>query len=73
MDEGYDRTLLSYHSSFCSWLVELGIPITAFSIFWESFEDGPHLIVTADLELDSPVEIDSKFLDEMHLGGKKDD
>tara|TARA_R100001594_G_scaffold150671_1_gene213379 strand:+ start:5649 stop:5909 length:261 start_codon:yes stop_codon:yes gene_type:complete len=73
MDEGYDRTLLSYHATFCAWLLELQMPITHFSISWEPCEDGPHLFVSAELDLDSPVEIDSKFLDEMHLGGKKDD
>lgn len=71
---GYDWTLLTLHSRFCKWLVELEIPITHFSIFWETSEDGePHLFATAELSFDSPVEIDSKFLDEMHLGGTEDE
>ena len=48
--------------------------ITHFAIFWEESEDGEmHLFATAELSFDSPVEIDSKFLDEMRLGGKEDE
>ena len=74
MDCGYDWTLLTIHSRFCKWLVDLEMKITAFSIYWDIGEDNePHLFASAELAFDSPVEIDSKFLDEMHLGGKEDD
>tara|TARA_R100000963_G_C4541520_1_gene38439 strand:+ start:142 stop:405 length:264 start_codon:yes stop_codon:yes gene_type:complete len=73
IDCGYDLTLLAIHSRFCKWIVELDLSITHFAIFWETSEDGnPHLFATAQLSFDSPVEIDSKFLDEMHLGGTED-
>ena len=74
IDCGYDWTLLTLHSRFCKWLVELEIPITHFAIYWETSEGGePHLFAVAEISFDSPVEIDSKFLDEMHLGGKSED
>ena len=73
IDCGYDWTLLTLHSRFCKWLVELEMKITHFAIFWEQTEDGePHLFAVAEISFDSPVEIDSKFLDEMHLGGNED-
>ena len=74
IDCGYDWTLLTIHSKFCKWLVGLGLNIVSFSLYWQENEDNvPHLFVTAELMLDSPVEIDSKFLDEMRLGGNEDD
>ena len=73
IDEGYDYTLMNIHHRFVKWLVELDIPITAFSLFWEEMDDGePYLFATANLCIGSEVEIDKKFLDELHLGGKED-
>ena len=67
----YDRTLLAIHSKFAKWLVGLKIPIVAYSIQWNAVDhdDDPHLFVFVDLIEDSPVEINSEFFDEVHLGG----
>ena len=70
IDSGYDLTLLTIHSRFVKWLVNLEMPIVGFSISWQEMsEDDPHLFNYADLVQNSPVQIDEQFFDEVHLGG----
>ena len=46
IDSGYDLTLLTIHSRFVKWLVNLEMPIVGFSISWEEMsEDDPHLLI----------------------------
>jgi len=73
LDDGFDCTLLTYHTRYVRWLVELDIPIVGFSIYWEVSEDGNnHMFATASLLVGAEDHIDKKFLDEMHLGGRED-
>ena len=73
LDSGYDLTLLTVHSRYVKWILELELPIISFSIYWEESEDGePHLYATVELLKESEVAIDKQFLDELRLGGKED-
>ena len=66
-------TLIAIHSRFIEWLVGLELPIIGFSIQWEMVREGEqHMFVMAELNQDSPVQIDEQFFDEIHLGSDGD-
>ena len=75
IDCGYDLTLLTLHSRFVDWMLSLDTAIVNFSVGWKVLDDGepPHMIITADLVKDCPVQIDKEFFDELHLGGRDED